>query len=231
MNDPAIRHSPAAERNRDPILLQLQRLLPARGVMLEIAAGSGQHAAHFARALPQWDWLPSEGDAASLASIEAWCRGIDNVRQPVHLDLLAADPAAPAAAALSAPTPPDVHGGWPGVPADLQAIYVANLLHIAPWPVTPALMRGAARHLAPGGHLLVYGPFVVDGEALAESNHAFDADLRQRDPAWGLRRLTAVGQAANAVGLAMREAVPMPANNLLLVFEQTASKAVQPGRR
>ncbi|MEO5733665.1 MAG: DUF938 domain-containing protein [Rubrivivax sp.] len=219
MTDSEIRHSPAAERNRDPILAQLQRLLPPQGVMLEIAAGSGQHAAHFAAALPQWDWIASEGDAASLASIAAWCRGVANVRAPLQLDLLS-----------------DSEGsdgmnktGWPTVATGLQAIYVANLLHIAPWDVTPALVRGAAHHLAAGGHLLIYGPFIVDGEPLAASNRAFDIDLRQRDSRWGLRRLSAVTEAAASIGLLLREAVPMPANNLLLVFEQPASAGLASG--
>ncbi len=209
MNDPVLRHSPAAERNRAPILQQLQRLLPARGVMLEVAAGSGQHAAHFARAMPQWDWIASDGDAASLASIAAWCRGVANVRAPVHLDLLSRDPTA-------------ADADWPGVPRGLQAVVAANLLHIAPWEACPALMRLAARHLAQRGHLLLYGPFIVDGEPLTDSNRAFDLDLRQRDAAWGLRRLSAVTEQAAAAGLALRETVPMPANNLLLVFQMLA---------
>ncbi len=222
MQDPTIRHSPAAERNRGPILQQLQRLLPARSTLLEIAAGSGQHAAHFAAAMPLWDWLPSEGDAASLPSIAAWCRSLANVRAPLHLDLLATGEG-------SGSSSPRAGGGWPGVPAQLQAIYAANLLHIAPWEVCAALMRGAARHLAPAGCLLVYGPFIVEGEPLADSNRAFDADLRQRDPAWGLRRLSQVAASAAGAGLSLRETVPLPANNLLLVFDRAAVQG-QPGR-
>ena len=192
------RHSPAAERNRGPILAELLRLLPAQGAMLEIAAGTGQHAAHFAAALPGWRWLPSDGDARSMASIGAWCAAIANVLPPLHVDVLAAP--------------------WPGVPANIDAMFCANLLHISRWATTPALMQGAARHLARQGLLLLYGPYRVEGETTAPSNEAFDADLRARNPAWGLRTLAAVVQEAAAVGLHLRERVAMPANNLLLVF-------------
>ena len=205
MDETPIRHSPAAERNRGPILAQLQRLLPATGTALEIAAGSGQHAAHFGAALPGWQWWPSEGDSASLASIASWCDGITNVQPPLQLDLLSTSPS-----------------GWSGLPAALDAVYCANLLHIAPWATCAALMQGAAAHLAPGGLLIVYGPFIVDGEALAEGNRAFDIDLRQRDPQWGLRRLADVQATAAAAGLQFAERVALPANNLLLVFAQPA---------
>jgi len=202
MSDPtaagARRFSAAAERNRAPILAVLERLLPAHGVALEIASGSGQHAAHFAAALPAWQWQPSDGDASALASIDAWCAGLANVRPALALDVLRAP--------------------WPGVPERIDLILSANLLHISPWPACAALMQGAARHLAPDGLLVVYGPFIVDGTATAPSNVAFDADLRARDPAWGLRRLGDVVHEAEAAGLALREREAMPANNLLLVF-------------
>lgn len=194
----ARRHSAAAERNRAPILAALERLLPVRGVALEIASGSGQHAAHFAAALPAWQWQPSDGDASALASIDAWCAGLANVRPALALDALGAT--------------------WPGVPDRVDLVLSANLLHISPWPTCAALMRGAARHLAREGLLVVYGPFVVEGTPTAASNVAFDADLRARDPAWGLRRLGDVVREAEAAGLALREREAMPANNLLLVF-------------
>ena len=192
------RHSPAAERNRGPILAELQRLLPARGAMLEIASGTGQHAAHFAAALPGWRWWPSDGDVRSAASIGAWCEGLANVQAPLHLDVLAHT--------------------WAGVPREVDAIFCANLLHISPWATCAALMRGAARHLSAQGLLLLYGPFIVEGVATAPSNLAFDADLRARDAQWGLRRLHDVTAQARAAGLNLRERVAMPANNLLLVF-------------
>ena len=193
------RNSPAAERNREPILAELRRLLPAQGLALEIASGTGQHAAHFAAALPAWRWQPSDGDANSLASIGAWCEGLANVLPPLRLDVLA--------------------DTWPGVPARVDALFCANLLHISPWATCASLMRGAARHLSAHGCLLLYGPYVVDGEPTAPSNLAFDADLRARDPAWGLRRLADVVAQADAVGLHLGERVSMPANNLLLMFE------------
>jgi hypothetical protein len=192
------RHSPAAERNAAPILAALQRVLPARGVMLEIASGTGQHAAHFSAGLPGWQWWPSDGDDASLASIAAWCSGLPRVRPPLPVDVLQPQ--------------------WPGVPAAVDAIYCANLIHIAPWACCAGLMRGAARYLAPQGLLITYGPYLEDGVATAPGNLAFDADLRARDPQWGLRRREDVAREAAAVGLVCRERVAMPANNLLLVW-------------
>ena len=203
--DDARSHSPPAERNRAPILAELSRLLPARGLMLEIASGTGQHAAHFAAALPGWRWQPTDGDARSLASIAAWCTGLANVLPARTLDVL--DDA-----------------DWSATPAPVDAVYCANMLHISPWPACAALMAGAARHLAPHGLLLLYGPYVVDGETTAPSNLAFDADLRSRNPAWGLRRLADVLQEAHAAGLGLRERIAMPANNLLLVLERIAKE-------
>jgi hypothetical protein len=198
MPNPHRLHSPAAERNQAAIATVLQRVLPAAGRALEIASGSGQHAAHFAAALPGWQWQPSDGDAASLPSIHAWCQGIDNVAAPLHLDVMA-------------PL-------WPGAPAAVDAVFCANLLHIAPWPTCGALMRGAARHLAGAGVLVLYGPYLEHGVPTAPSNLAFDADLRQRNPAWGLRGLHEVLAQAQAAGLHLQERVTMPANNLLLVL-------------
>jgi hypothetical protein len=192
------RHSAAAERNSAPILRELQRLLPERGLLLEIASGTGQHAALCAPALPGWTWQPSDADDGARASIAAWCTGLATVRAPLAIDVR--------------------DGEWPAAPPAVDAILCANLLHIAPWAATDALMRGAARHLRPAGLLLVYGPFLVEGEAPAASNLAFDADLRARDRAWGLRHLHAVVTSARASGLVLRERVAMPANNLLLIF-------------
>ncbi|MFG6460047.1 DUF938 domain-containing protein [Roseateles sp. DXS20W] len=200
MDTPARRHSPAAERNGPPILAQLQQLLPTGGVMLEIASGTGQHAAFLSEGLAGWQWQPSDFDAATLPSIAAWCQGLPRVRPPIALDVLAAD--------------------WAGAPARADAIYCANMIHIAPWACTAGLMRGAARHLTPGGMLITYGPYVVDGEPTAPSNLAFDADLRTRNPAWGLRRLADVAAEAAAAGLALHERVDMPANNLLLAWRR-----------
>ena len=195
--DPRL-HSAAAERNQGPIVAELKRLLPPAGLLLEIASGTGQHAAHAAAALPLWRWQPSEADAGAFTSIGAWCQGLPNVLPPVLLDVLAPD--------------------WPGVPTSVDAIFNANMIHIAPWPVCAALMRGAARHLPTQGRLVLYGPYIVDGESTAASNLAFDADLRVRNAAWGLRRLADVQHEAQSVGLRLQERVSMPANNLLLVF-------------
>jgi SAM-dependent methyltransferase len=192
------RHSPAAERNRGPILAALQRLLPPQGLLLEIASGTGQHAAHCSAGLPGWQWQPSDLEAAALPSMAAWCAGLDRVLPPLELDVMAPH--------------------WPGVPKPVDAVFCANLVHISPWATTLALMQGAARHLAPQGLLVIYGPYLEDGVPTAPGNLAFDADLRARNPGWGLRRVADVTQQAQAAGLALRERVAMPANNLLLVF-------------
>jgi hypothetical protein len=199
--DAARRHSPAAQRNRQPILDVLRRVLPARGTALEIASGTGQHATFFAAGLPAWTWQPTDVDADALASIEAWRSdaGLANLCAPWRLDVA---------------TLP-----WPGV-ASVDAIYCANLLHIAPWSACAALMSGAARHLGADGMLVIYGPFFVDGETPAPGNLAFDADLRARDPHWGVRRLSDVAAVARDHGFALAESIAMPANNRTLVFRR-----------
>jgi hypothetical protein len=194
-------HSPAADRNKHAILAELQRVLPPQGLMLEVASGTGQHAAHAAAALPGWQWQPSDADPGARASIAAWCGELPNVQPALFLDVMAAD--------------------WPGVPSVVDAVFCANMIHIAPWAACGALMRGAARHLSATGRLILYGPYAVDGEPTAPSNLAFDADLRGRNAAWGLRRLQDVLAEAAAVGLVLRERVAMPANNLLLVLARS----------
>ncbi|WP_284618713.1 DUF938 domain-containing protein [Aquabacterium humicola] len=201
------RHSPAADRNRGVLLAELQRLLPrvdpAGGVLLEIASGSGQHAAHCSPALPGWQWLPSDVNPDMLPSIRAWCDGLERVRPPIVLDVL---------------QPP-----WPGVPDRVDAMLCANMIHAAPWACCRGLMQVAARHLAPHGRLITYGPYLEDGVPTAASNLAFDADLRARDAAWGLRRREDVEREAAAAGLTLEVRVPMPSNNLLLVWSRAAS--------
>jgi hypothetical protein len=203
--NPDARYSPAAERNADPIFDELQRLLPDSGIAIEMASGTGQHAAHFAAGLPRWQWWPTDADASSLASISAWCKGLPNVQAPQVLDVM--------------------DSAWPGLPSPVNLVYAANLLHIAPWEVCPALMAGAARHLAPRGWLVLYGPYEVEGEPLAPSNRAFDADLQARDARWGLRRLGDVAREAAMVGLTLQQRTRMPANNQLLVFGHDGSTA------
>ena len=198
-------YSPAAERNLQPILQTLQVLLPATGRALEVASGTGQHVAGFAAALPGWTWQPSDHDPANLESIAAWAAqaGVRNVLAPVPLDVRAAR--------------------WPGEapaenPAPWDLVYCANLLHIAPWDCCAALVRGAARTLAPHGLLVTYGPYLEGGVQTAPGNLEFDASLRQRNPAWGLRRLEDVVQQAAQAGLQLNARHRLPANNLLLVF-------------
>jgi SAM-dependent methyltransferase len=197
------RHSAAAERNGPPILAELQRLLPAAGLLLEIASGTGQHAAHCSAELPRWQWQPSDVDPASLPSIRAWCAGLERVREPLLLDVL--------------------QPHWPGVPAQVDAVFCANMIHIAPWACCVGLLQGVARHLAPHGLLVTYGPYLEDEVQTTPGNRAFDTDLRLRNPAWGLRRREDVEQAAAAVGLVLRERVAMPANNLLLAWGRDAA--------
>lgn len=190
--------SAAAERNKAPILAVLESVLPPAGRALEIASGTGQHVCHFAAALPGIRWQPTEPDAASRAAILARIRAaaLTNVDAPVALD---------------------VHESqWP-IEAGLDAILCINMLHISPASATGALCAGAARHLRAGGLLVTYGPYLENGTA-APSNLEFDASLRRRDPAWGLRDLDDVTRIAADHGLARQRIVRMPANNLSLVF-------------
>jgi SAM-dependent methyltransferase len=194
-------YAEASDRNRAPILAVLQRLLPPGARVLEVGSGTGQHAAYFAAALPGTHWQPSDRDGESLDSIAAWTAslGCTNIAPPIRLDVVA--------------------GPWPVGPFD--AIFSANMIHIAPWQACISLMRGAGTHLARGGVLVLYGPFKIGGAHTAPSNAAFDEDLRRRDPAWGLRDLEAVIAEASANGLTFLERVAMPANNQTLVFRKT----------
>lgn len=198
------RHAPAAERNREPILGVLRRVLPARGAVLEIASGTGQHVAHFAAALPGLTFQPSDRGDQEFESIAAWCRdaGVQNVRAPLVLDVTS-DP-------------------WPAQIGTVDAIFNANMIHIAPWEACLGLLRGAAAHLARDGVLVTYGPYKIAGEHTAPTNEAFDRDLRARDPSWGVRDLDEVAGVAERHGLAVVERVAMPANNFTVVFRPLA---------
>ncbi|HYF22879.1 MAG TPA: DUF938 domain-containing protein [Caulobacteraceae bacterium] len=193
--------SPAALRNRAPILDVLRPSLPERGRVLELAAGTGEHAVFLAGALPGLDWLPTDHDAEALAVVDARraAEGPPNLRPAERLD--ATDPST-----------------WP--PGPFDAVVCINMIHIAPWSAAEGLMRLTERVLAPGGLLYLYGPYREDGVPTAPSNEAFDASLRARDPAWGLRRLEEVGALAQASGLALQERLDMPANNLSLLFRR-----------
>jgi SAM-dependent methyltransferase len=198
MSGDARRFAPAAARNREPILDVLRAHLPASGTALEIASGLGEHAVAFAAAFPKLVWQPSDPDPANRASIAAWiaAEGTPNLLPPIDLDATA-----------------DI---WPLATAD--AVVCINMIHIAPWAACLGLLRGAARLLAPGGLLYLYGPFKRDGMHTAPSNEAFDESLRARDPAWGVRDLGEVCQAAE--GFALAATVAMPANNLSVLFRR-----------
>ena len=193
--------SPAVTRNTGPILEVLRAHLPGRGKVLEIAAGSGEHAVAFAGALPGLDWTPTDPSPEARASIAAWAEaaGLLNLNAPLALDVL--DPAT-----------------WPEGPA--QAVVCINMIHISPWAATEGLMTLAGRVLAPGGLLALYGPYREAEIPLAPSNAAFDESLKGRDPAWGLRDRDAVVAAAKAEGLALTLRTAMPANNLMLLFRR-----------
>ena len=192
--------SSAADRNKQPILTVLRHVWPDAGNALEIASGTGQHVAWFAAGLPRWTWQPTDVQSAALDSIAARVaqNGLANVLLPLRLDVMAAR--------------------WLPDEARFDAIVCANMLHIAPWATCAALMQGSARHLAAGGALITYGPYLEDGVPTAEGNLAFDQSLRAQDAAWGLRRREDVEREAAKAGLQLAARHAMPANNLLLVW-------------
>lgn len=199
---PGARTSPATARNREPILEVLRRVLPQQGLVLEIAAGGGEHAVFNAAALPHLQWLPTDPDVQALVSIAAWRdhAGTPNLLRPIQLD--ASDPHA-----------------WPIRSADV--VVNINMIHISPWAATEGLMAGAERVLPSGGVLFLYGPYLEDDIETASSNLAFDADLKLRNPAWGLRRREDVVALAERHQLMLVERVTMPANNLALLFRRS----------
>ena len=209
--------SPAAERNKQPILEILRQILPAQGQALEIASGTGQHVAWFAAHLPHWVWQPSDANPESLGSIAAWVTGqaLSNVRPPVLLDVMA---------------PPWLPEEGDSDTPLFDAIYCANMLHISPWATCTALMRGSARHLAPGGALITYGPYLEDGVPTAPGNLAFDISLRARNAAWGVRHCENVAQEAQRAGLRLSARHAMPINNLLLVWTRPDVLESEPPR-
>jgi SAM-dependent methyltransferase len=196
----AKRHAPATERNRDAIAGVLAGILPDAGTVLEIASGTGEHLIYFAARFPALVWQPSDYDEAGLASIASWSAeaALPNILPPVHIDASAAD--------------------WPIAHAD--AILCINMIHIAPWSATQGLMTGAARTLGPAGVLYLYGPYLEVDVPTAPSNLEFDASLKSRNAGWGLRRLDDVIALAAEHGLHFERRIPMPANNLSLVFRR-----------
>ncbi len=195
------RSAPHVARNSGPILDVLRDVLPERGLVLEVASGSGEQALEFARAFPKLLWQPSDPDPAALRSIEGWrtASPLFNLLPPVSLDARAA--------------------GWPI--ASAEAIVCINMVHISPWSACLGLMRGAGRLLEPGAPLYLYGPYRQAGVETATSNEAFDESLKSRNPEWGLRDVAEVEAAAAEHGLALERLVPMPANNLSLVFRKS----------
>lgn len=200
--DEARLHAPATQRNRKPILEVLMRVLPARGTVLELASGTGEHAVWFAHHLRPLVWQPSDADPAMRQSIDAHARaaGIPNIHPAVEID---------------ATRPP-----WPVERAD--AAVCINLLHISPWAATEGLFAGLRQHLAQGAPVAIYGPFKRGGQHTADSNARFDASLRERNPEWGVRDVDDVAEVARANGFSLEETVEMPANNLIAVFRRVS---------
>ncbi len=197
------RRAPATERNREPIAQVLREVLPERGLLLEVAAGTGEHAAYLAPLFPKLRWQPSDPDPDALTSIEAWAADTEaaNLLPPVFLDA-ASD-------------------SWPIDAAD--AILCVNMVHISPWAATRGLMRGAARLLPQDAPLVLYGPYRRRGVETAPSNEAFDESLKARNPDWGLRDLEAVTEEAESRGLRFDRLFEMPAKNLTVVFRRSIS--------
>jgi trans-aconitate methyltransferase len=194
------RYSPSAGRNREALVDALVAELPERGRCLEVAAGTGEHAVLAATRLPGWTWLPTDRDPEALASIRAWVAhaALPNLREPAAFDLADA---------------------WPCAPASLDAVFASNVMHIAPIATTEALFRGAATHLGPGGVLLVYGAVFLPDEPRPAGNVSFDRELREKDPAYGVRTLAEISQLARSNGLSAPSVRRMPANNVMLRFE------------
>ncbi|ODP36860.1 DUF938 domain-containing protein [Sphingomonas turrisvirgatae] len=192
------KHAPATMRNRDAIAAVLAESLPGRGTVLEVASGSGEHAAFFAAQFPALNWQPSDPDPSALASIASWCAGLGNVLAPLAIDAATAE--------------------WGIECAD--ALLCINMVHISPWSATLGLMAGAGRILPAGAPLILYGPYRRADIPTAPSNEAFDASLKARNPAWGLRDVAAVSAAATAHGLALERLVEMPANNVTLIYRR-----------
>ncbi|QQE63762.1 hypothetical protein GFS31_04310 [Leptolyngbya sp. BL0902] len=224
----ARRHAPATQRNREPILAVLERVLPPTGTVLEISSGTGEHAIFLAPRLAPRQWLPSDPDPLSRQSILAWrsAHPTANLHPPLALDASTAP--WPIEAMTEHPTEdltehptenPTVALGVDLAQHPITAIVNINMIHIAPWEACLGLMAGAGRLLPKGGVLYLYGPFKQGGQHTAPSNAAFDDSLQAQNPAWGVRDLETVIAEAEAVGLRCLETVAMPANNLSVVFQ------------
>jgi SAM-dependent methyltransferase len=195
---------PAPERNKEAILDVLRRVLPPSGTVLEIGSGTGQHAVHFARHLPALTFVPSDVDPDNLASIRAWVAeaALPNLRAPLELDVTAES--------------------WNVGPID--AVFSANMVHIAPWASAVGLFDGVARELERATLVVLYGPYKLGGAHTAPSNEAFDRSLRERNSSWGVRDIEAVAGLAAGAGFQLAERVAMPANNQTLVFVRKVAR-------
>ena len=204
----------AFHRNHAPIWAVLQKFLAGKsGDVVEAGSGTGQHVVHFAKHTPDIIWWPSDLNERHLKSIEAWRAhaALPNIRPPLRIDLT--DPA----------WCPAMHDG--SGPGELLAVFCANVIHIAPWRVAEGLFAGAGRYLRTDGRLFLYGPFKRDGRHTAISNAVFDTSLREQDAEWGVRDIADLEKLAETVGLGLVETVPMPANNMILVFARSDALA------
>ncbi len=194
--------APAAERNQQPILDVLRRVLPPAGLVLEVASGTGQHAIFFTEHLPALRWQPTDASSEALQSIGAWVdeTSRENLLPPLELDVLSPE--------------------WPVTKAD--ALVCINMIHISPWETTEALFRGASELLAGGSALITYGPYLLHGEHTAPSNAAFDESLRSRNARWGVRDIDELSELAGRTDFTLEERVGMPANNMILVWTRDA---------
>jgi hypothetical protein len=194
------RSAPAALRNREPIAEILSQWLPERGLILELASGTGEHAVFFAERFPELEWQPSDIHPDALSSITAWrdASGLANVRAPLAIDASSPD--------------------WPITTAD--AVLSINMVHISPWVSALGLLDGAARLLPPGAPLILYGPWMTEEVETAPSNLEFDAQLKSRDPEWGLRSVETFAEAAAERGLDLEQTRAMPANNRMLLLRR-----------
>jgi len=201
------RHAPSAARNTGPILEVLRGLLPASGRALEIASGTGQHAAAFAEAFPGVVWQPSDQDQTARDSIAARVAeaGLDNLRAPLAIDVMDVD--------------------WHrAVDGGIDVVVCINMIHISPWEACEGLAEGTGALLRDGGLLYLYGPYKRDGRHTAPSNEAFDESLRGRNSDWGIRDMTEVDRVAGLHGMVLENTIAMPANNFSLIFRKTGSR-------
>ncbi|NJL47170.1 MAG: DUF938 domain-containing protein [Leptolyngbyaceae cyanobacterium SM2_5_2] len=207
-------YAPATQRNREPILAVLQRILPPAGTILEISSGTGEHAVFFAPRLAPRPWVPSDPNPLARESIAAWQQTMpaENLHPPLAIDVTYLDWPLSLQESLHLLATLDL------TQQPLHAIVNINMIHIAPWQACLGLMAGAGQILPHGGILYLYGPFKQAGQHTAPSNLAFDNSLRAQNPAWGVRDLEAVVAAAQEQGLVWVETVTMPANNFSVVF-------------